>query len=87
MGSAGFLGVPTPEHTVELGYGVHHEHRNRGYATEAARALVVWALEQDGIDRVTARCRPENTASARVLTKAGLAQTGEADGLTRWATS
>lgn len=86
VGSAGFLGVPTPERTVELGYGVHPDHRDRGYATEAARALVAWAREQEGVDRVTARCRPENAASVRVLTKAGLTQTGEVDGLTRWVT-
>ena len=79
--------MPTPERTVELGYGVHPNFRGRGYATEAARALVTWALEQDQIDRVIARCRPDNAASVRVLTKAGLAQTGERDGLTRWATS
>jgi ribosomal-protein-alanine N-acetyltransferase len=86
VGSAGFLGSPTSKRTVELGYGVHSEHRNRGYATEAARALVAWALAQDGVVRVTARCRPANVASIGVLGKAGLEQTGEADGLTRWAT-
>jgi RimJ/RimL family protein N-acetyltransferase len=86
VGSAGFLGSPTSEGTVELGYGVHGEHRNRGYATEAARALVAWALVQDGVVRVTARCRPANAASIRVLGNAGLEQTGELDGLIRWAT-
>jgi ribosomal-protein-alanine N-acetyltransferase len=86
VGSAGFLGSPTSEGTVELGYGVHSEHRNNGYATEAARALVGWALAQDGVVRVTARCRPANLASIRVLRKAGLEQTGELDGLTRWTT-
>jgi [ribosomal protein S5]-alanine N-acetyltransferase len=87
VGSAGFLGSPTSEGTVELGYGVHSDHRNRGYATEAARALVAWALAQDGVMQVTARCRPANTASISVLGKAGLEQTGERDGLIRWATS
>ena len=67
VGSAGFLGSPTSEGAVELGYGVHDEHRNRGYATEAARALVAWALVQDGVVQVTARCRPANAASIRVL--------------------
>jgi ribosomal-protein-alanine N-acetyltransferase len=86
VGSAGFLGSPTSEGTVELGYGVHHEHRKRGYATEAARALVAWALAQDGVVRVTARCRPANLASIRVLGNVGLEQTGELDGLTHWTT-
>jgi RimJ/RimL family protein N-acetyltransferase len=86
VGSAGFLGSPTNEGAVELGYGVHSEHRNRGYATEAARALVAWALSHDGVVQVTARSRPANVASIRVLGKAGLEQTGEANGLIRWAT-
>ena len=87
VGSAGFLGSPTSEATVELGYGIHPDHRNRGYATEAAHALVAWALGQEGVLRVTARCRPANAASLRVLAKAGLEQTGERDGLTRWVTA
>ncbi len=86
VGSAGFFGVPTAEGTVEIGYGVHPDQRNRGYATEAARALVAWALSQDTVARVTAHCRPANGASVSVLTKAGLAQSGEIDGLSRWVT-
>jgi ribosomal-protein-alanine N-acetyltransferase len=40
VGSAGFVGNPSDEGSVELGFGVHPEFRNRGYASEAARALV-----------------------------------------------
>jgi ribosomal-protein-alanine N-acetyltransferase len=86
VGSAGFLGRPTADGTVEIGYGVHHDHRNGGYATEAVRALVDWVLSQDGVVRVIARCDPANIASVRVLAKAGLEETGEIGGLSRWAT-
>lgn len=86
VGSAGFLGRPTAEGTIEIGYGVHHEHRNRGYATEAVRALVAWARSQEGVTRVIARCDPTNIASVRVLAKVGLEETGEVGGLSRWAT-
>jgi len=44
----------------------------RGHATEAAQAVVAWALAQPGIARVWATCHPDNTASANVLRKAGL---------------
>ena len=87
MSSAGFLGRPTADGTVEIGYGVHGAHRNRGYATEAVRALVAWALGQEGVTRVTARCDPENAASVRVLEKAGLEREGEVGGLARWMTA
>jgi [ribosomal protein S5]-alanine N-acetyltransferase len=86
VGSAGFLGRPTADGTIEIGYGIHHEHRNRGYATEAVRTLVSWALTRDGVVRVIARCDPANIASVRVLAKTGLEETGEIGGLSRWAT-
>ena len=44
----------------------------RGYATEAARALVAAGFAQLGLRRIVATCDPANAASARVLEKAGL---------------
>lgn len=39
VGSAGFQGRPSSEGEIELGYGIHADFQNLGYATEAARAL------------------------------------------------
>jgi RimJ/RimL family protein N-acetyltransferase len=50
---------------------VHADFRNRGYATEAAKALVEWAFEQPGVKRITAHCDQDNVASHRVVEKAG----------------
>jgi ribosomal-protein-alanine N-acetyltransferase len=74
VGSAGFLGRPTAAREVEIGYGIHPDFRNRGYATEAARALVAWALEQPGVMRVIAHCDRDNLASHRVVAKTGLVE-------------
>jgi len=63
---------------------VHEAARGCGYATEAVRALVAWALGQDGVARVTARCDPENTASVRVLEKTGFVRTGVDGELESW---
>jgi ribosomal-protein-alanine N-acetyltransferase len=88
VGSAGFQGRPNPAGEVEIGYGVHGDFRNRGYATEAARALVEWAFEQPGVKRVTAHCDQENIASHRVVEKAGLIERGvQPDGRIRFETS
>ncbi len=57
---------------VELGFGIHESYRNAGYATEAAGALVDWALQQASVDEVTAQCERSNAASIRVLEKAGM---------------
>jgi RimJ/RimL family protein N-acetyltransferase len=58
--------------------------QGRGYATEAAVALVDW-LEANGMGVITAHVNPENVASARVAGRAGLRATDEVvDGETVW---
>ena len=46
VGQMGFKAPPDEHGSVELGYGINPACQNRGYATEAAQALVAWALEQ-----------------------------------------
>ena len=72
VGSAGFQGRPSAAGEIELGYGVHPNFRNHGYATEAVKALVAWAFEQPGVERVIAHCDQDNLASQRVVEKAGM---------------
>jgi ribosomal-protein-alanine N-acetyltransferase len=87
VGSAGFQGRPNSEGEIELGYGVHADFRNRGYATEAAKALVEWAFTQPGVKRITAHCDQDNVASQRVVEKAGLVQgQAQTDGRIRFET-
>ena len=63
-------------HRVEFGYVIARAAWGRGYATEAARAIVRLALDAPGIQRVWAYVDCENVASARVLEKAGLTREG-----------
>lgn len=86
VGSAGLQGLPNAEGEVEIGYGVQPDYRNCGYATEAVRAITGWVLSQEGVNRVTAHCEPDNRPSLRVLSKTGLVRAGERKGLTRWVT-
>jgi [ribosomal protein S5]-alanine N-acetyltransferase len=85
VGSAGFMGKP-PENgePIELGYGVHPNYRNRGYATEATRALVAWGLSQTRVERVFAKCDPENAPSVRVLEKIGMTRCGQEGAMLLW---
>jgi 8-oxo-dGTP pyrophosphatase MutT (NUDIX family) len=71
VGDAGFH-APPANGEVELGYSTLPEHRGRGYATEAARALVEWALAQPGVERVVAEFEHDNPSSQRVLEKIGM---------------
>ena len=72
---------------VELGFGIHEPYRNAGYATEAARALIGWALEQPQVDEVVSECDEANTASMRVLEKIGMERTGKRDTALLWSYS
>ena len=60
----------------ELGYIFNPRDQRRGYATEATRALVAHAFAAMGAHRVVAMCNPANTASWRVLEKAGFVREG-----------
>jgi ribosomal-protein-alanine N-acetyltransferase len=84
VGDLGFRGPPDDEGTVEIGYRVQDEHRRRGYATEAATALVRWALSQDGVARVVATCERTNAASIGVLERIGMRCVLERHGMLRW---
>ena len=73
VGFCGFF--PTTEGALDLAYVIHHEHQNRGFASEAAIAAVN-STRSAGVG-VLATIRPENLASMRVSEKAGLHRTGE----------
>jgi ribosomal-protein-alanine N-acetyltransferase len=57
-----------------IGYAINPEYQRRGYATEAAVALIQFAFEKLAVARVYAQCDTRNTASRRVMEKAGLSQ-------------
>jgi len=61
--------------TVELGYWLFVDARGRGVATRAVRALVEHA-HANGVARVEAHVRLGNTASERVLERAGFQREG-----------
>lgn len=56
----------------ELGFVVHPAHQGRGYATEAARPMVDFALRTIGFHRLVGRTEARNIGSARVLEKLGM---------------
>jgi RimJ/RimL family protein N-acetyltransferase len=56
----------------EIGFVVQPDHHGRGYATEAAGALLRIAFEELGLHRVAGRTEARNVASARVLEKLGM---------------
>ena len=59
-------------HTADFGYVFGRAHWGQGHATEACRLIVGWLQRQRVLVRLWATCDAGNTASARVLEKAGL---------------
>jgi len=61
---------------AHIGYIFNRGYWGRGYATEAARALVRHGFAELGAHRIYATCDPDNIASRRVLEKAGMVLEG-----------
>lgn len=78
VGSLGCVGPPDADGGVVVGYSVYPAFQGRGYASEALRALVSWALAQPGVRRVRATIPPDNTPSLKVAARAGLHPNGTA---------
>jgi RimJ/RimL family protein N-acetyltransferase len=62
--------------SAEIGYWLGEEHWNHGIATEAVVAVTGYAFETLGMERVHAEVFEWNTASMRVLEKAGFVKEG-----------
>jgi RimJ/RimL family protein N-acetyltransferase len=58
-------------HSAELGYWLGRRHWGRGVATAAVEAICRYGFETVGLRRIYASVFEPNTASARVLEKAG----------------
>lgn len=73
----GLVGVSWEnENAPELGYCFGVDHWGKGYATEAARAVIDYAFEEFAIDELLSGARVLNPASRHVLEKCGFQWTG-----------
>jgi ribosomal-protein-alanine N-acetyltransferase len=79
IGSAGFKGEPDSAGIVEIAYGIVPSFQRRGYATEAAAALVDFAFGSGRVRLVRAHTLPEPNASTHVLLKCGFRHVGPID--------
>ncbi len=77
IGSIGLkLGEDVYRHAAEVGYWLGEPFWSRGIATRAVRALSDWAFADFGLLRLHAYVFGDNTASMRVLEKAGFEREG-----------
>lgn len=55
----------------ELGYVLNENYQNKGYGSEASKAVLDYFFKQ-GVHRIFAECAPQNTPSWKLMEKIGL---------------
>ena len=79
IGTAAFKGPPDAEGVVEIAYGIVPAKENQGFATEAATALVAFALDEPRVRTIRAHTLPTPNASTHVLKKCLFSYAGEVE--------
>jgi RimJ/RimL family protein N-acetyltransferase len=77
MGSGGYKGKPTNSGTVEIGYEIAPDYRNRGLATEMAKGLIDNAFKDVRVNSIIAHTLGKDNASTKLLQKCGFKKVGE----------
>ncbi|CAG7939445.1 unnamed protein product [Penicillium olsonii] len=68
--------LPPWQEMIEVRYGVSPQFWGQGLATEAAKAVMQWSVDERGVKRFIAETERENTRSAKVLQKFGFTPSG-----------
>ncbi len=72
-------GFAKPQGDVEIGYSTLPAYQRRGYATEAARALVEMLFADENVVSVSAQTYPRLPESIKVMERCGMKFVGEGD--------
>jgi len=72
VGVVAFAGKPDDQGAVLIGYALYPASEGKGYATEAVRTMIQWALAQPGVRSVRALAPVWNTPAVHVAEKAGM---------------
>jgi ribosomal-protein-alanine N-acetyltransferase len=72
IGGIGFVNIDSDMRTGKFGYVLHRAYWGKGFATEAASALLNFGFEILFLHRIVALCDVRNGASSHVLEKLGM---------------
>ncbi len=76
IGNCGVRRVTHNEWEADLGYELDIRYWERGFATEAAAAMLDFGFNELRVHRISATCNAGNTRSAHVLAKLGMQREG-----------
>lgn len=78
IGTCTLFAITLPHKRAELGFAVERSQWGKGYASEAAGAIVRFAFESMDLHRLEADVDPRNHASIRCLERLGFVREGYA---------
>jgi len=76
IGTIGYMWYQTENNAAEVGYSLARMHWNKGYMTEALRAVIDYSFQTLGIHRIEAQHETDNGASGAVMEKCGMRKEG-----------
>ena len=76
IGNVGLINVSEAHNHADISYYIDKDYMNRGYATEAAEAMVKFGFEELGLHKISGVCMSCNSASRRVMEKLGMKYEG-----------
>lgn len=83
IGAIDVVGITDDNKTAEIGYVLSQKHWNKGYATEAFKA-VIDELFHNGFTKIMAAHHIDNPASGRVMEKCGMRFVGYDKAIAKW---
>jgi len=72
IGTCGFVYWDLPNSRAEIAYALSRKYWRKGYMTEAVREVITFGFRTMELNRIEARCKIKNIASARVMEKVGM---------------
>lgn len=81
IGMCGVGGIDYDRNENEVFYHIGKDYWGKGYATEAAKAMLEYYFEQLQLSRIIGAVHPDNKASIKVMDKLGLKRIGTIGGL------
>src|SRR5699024_605070 len=74
IGTIDLFNISPQKMSVEMGYILNSKYHQKGYMTEAGRALLALGFEKMELEKIYALCDSRNMASAGVMKKLGMKQ-------------
>jgi [ribosomal protein S5]-alanine N-acetyltransferase len=72
IGTCGYVEWSMTHSRAEIGYALSSKYWNQGYMSEAVNAIMEFGFREMVLNRIEAKCKVNNIASARVMEKLGM---------------